>query len=187
ATLRDPRCLHLFSNSTTPSDLYTLSLHDALPICSCAEVQCLNCSTAFKPGVKMDEETYLNQQQRKGEDLLIKHQASLQTAMDFLGGYREYRSQLNKLYQFRQSNTQLAGLWKLIDKEGGFERGVVLTPICQDFLNGCAAAEHLRRFIREQDSLKATLSEIDAVNGSSNLIRERFEKIEQKIRGVSER
>src|SRR5690606_1917450 len=29
--------------------------------------------------------------------------------------------------------------------------------------------------------------EIDAVNGSSNLIRERFEKIEQKIRGVSER
>src|SRR5690606_2896144 len=78
-------------------------------------------------------------------------------------------------------------LWKLIDKEGGFERGVVLTPICRDFLHGCAAAEHLRRFIREQGSLKATLSEIDAVNGSSNLIRERFEKIEQKIRGVSER
>src|SRR5258708_12133436 len=43
------RCLCFFFNDTATTEIYTLSLHDALPICRCCPAACASSSTSRSP------------------------------------------------------------------------------------------------------------------------------------------
>lgn len=152
----------------------------------CQTVDCPSCNHRFKPGIGATDEARLLEAQAKGTAFVNSRQPIVEESKHFLREAMGYQEALRRLYSFRQSHPNLSGLWKVIDLSGGFTATYKAIEACQQYLRDTRVVETLTESEQRLKIILESLSQVEALGGQSQSIRERYAQMQQRIGSVTQ-
>ena len=147
----------------------------------CDSVSCPNCRHLFKPGVGEQDVDRLKEALAKGRDYVQRNQGNLEESQSFLHEAEHYRQRMENLYRFRQQHSDLSGLWRLVDRVGGFTQSMAVMDVVRKFQHDMARVGEIRDIQNRLKIINESLSKVDEVGGHGDTIRDRYHQIQSKI------
>lgn len=152
----------------------------------CHSVSCPNCQHLFKPGVGEQDVGKLNEALSKGRDYIQRHKGLLEESQLFLHEAEHHRLQMENLYRFRQQHSNLSGLWRIIDKVGGFVQPMAVMDAIRKYQHDLILVKEIRDIETRLQLIRESLNKVDELGGQGESIRERYHQIQSKIQEHTE-